>query len=131
MSKMESDFVPKREIEYKCAAFRLHIYLISHLEYNQFPFLDTRTHRAPVQIGVASSTVCLEHTSGRVLFLKKREIIKYVQPKGCTNIYVALRKYISLKSPFFVNKILSELCSSMSITHCAGLYNVTIRLYKY
>ena len=41
--KMGTDFIPKSEIINKCAAYRPDISLMSHLEYNQFPFLDTRT----------------------------------------------------------------------------------------
>ena len=47
--KMGTDFIPKSEIINKCVAYRPDISLMSHLEYNQFPFLDTRTHHALVQ----------------------------------------------------------------------------------
>ena len=79
--KMGTDFIPKGEIINKCAAYRPDISLMSHLEYNQFPFLDTRTRHA------------LVHISGRALLKKK--MIKYVQPKDHTNIYVIFRTYIS------------------------------------
>ena len=49
--KMGTDFIPKSEMISKCAAYRPDISLMSHLEYNQFPFLDTRTHHALVQSG--------------------------------------------------------------------------------
>ena len=49
--KMGTDFIPKSEMINKCVAYRPDISLMSHLEYNQFPFLDTRTHHALVQSG--------------------------------------------------------------------------------
>ena len=79
--KMGTDFIPKGEIINKCAAYRPDISLMSHLEYNQFPFLDTRT------------CLCNWNTFLAELCLKK--IIKYVRPKDHTNIYVIFRTYIS------------------------------------
>ena len=69
--KMGTDFIPKSEIINKCAACRPDISLMSHLEYNQFPFLDTRTHHALVQ----SDCRCNWNTFLAELCLKKDDKI--------------------------------------------------------
>ena len=66
--KMGTDFIPKSEIINKCVAYRPDISLMSHLEYNQFPFLDTRTHLAPVQ----TDCRCIWNTFLAEFCLKKR-----------------------------------------------------------
>ena len=68
--KMGTDFIPKSEIINKCVAYRPDISLMSHLEYNQFPFLDTRIHYALFQ----SDCLCNWNTFLAELCLKNDKI---------------------------------------------------------